>query len=138
MITLTLSDDQIYHLTSLLVGVASVDDDFDVFEADEIGDILDELCGGRAIPRDVSLMIANFDPASFSEEEACRALGLQTQQEKDAVLSLVMRVAHSDSIADAQENAYLVRVAEFLGASFEEIDLNDVIEIVPLPVPKGI
>ena len=134
MTTLTLRDDQITHLAGLLAGVASADGDFDVFEADEIGQILSDICKGE-IPLEASRLIAGFDPTEFSEPTACAALGLQTQEEKDAVLALIMRVAHSDNLADAQENAYLVRIAEYLGASFEEISLNDVIEIVPPPLP---
>lgn len=138
MTTLTFSDDQLMHLTGLLAGVASADGDFDVFEADEIGEILDEICAYESIPLSVSQMIVNFDYETFDEQASCDALHLQTQQEKDAVLALIMRVAHSDNLADAQENAYLVRVAEYLGASFEEIDLNDIIEIVPPPVPGSV
>ena len=136
MTTLTFSDEQFLHLAGLLAGVASADDDFDVFEADEIGDILSELCRFDQLPHPVSQLLLDFDVSSFSEQAACEGLGLQTQAEKDAVLGLVMRVAHSDNIADAQENAYLVRIAEYLGASFEEINLNDIIEIVPPPVPE--
>ncbi len=135
MTTLTFHEDQLVHLASLLAGVASADGDFDVFEADEIGEILADLCEDDEIPLEVSRLIAAFDPDEFSEEDACEGLGLKTQQEKDAVLALIMRVAHSDDLADAQENAYIVRVAEYLGASFEEIDLNDMIEIVPPPMP---
>lgn len=135
MTTLTFGDEQLVHLAGLLAGVANADGDFDVFEADEIGEILSSVCADDQIPLSVSRLIASFDPTQFAEREACAGLRLATQQEKDAVLALIMRVAHSDNLADAQENAYLVRIAEYLGASFEEIDPHDIIEIVPPPLP---
>lgn len=136
MTTLSLREDQVTHLAGLLAGVASADGDFDLFEADEIGEILTEITPGHQIPLEASRLIASFDAEAFSEEEACAALDLQTQREKDAVLALMMRVVHADAVSDAQENAYLVHVAELLGAHFEEIEMDDIIEIVtPPPLP---
>jgi uncharacterized tellurite resistance protein B-like protein len=137
MTTLNLREDQITHLAGLLAGVASADGDFDVFEAGEIGDILTDICPGHEIPLEASRLIANFEKVDFSVEEACAALNLQTQAERDAVLTLMMRVVHADDIPDIRENAYVTKVADLLGAHFEEIDMDDVIEIVtPPPIPE--
>ena len=84
MTTLTLRDDQITHLAGLLAGVASADGDFDVLEADEIGEILTDICDGDVIPLEASRLIVSFDPETFSEPDACAALDLQSQAEKDA------------------------------------------------------
>lgn len=137
MTTLSLRDDQIVSLAGLLAGVASADGDFDVFEAEEIGDILTELVYGGEVPLEASRLLATFDPEEFSVEHACQHLELIDQREKDAVVALLMRVVHADDVAHARENAYIVRVATQLGAHFEEVDMDDVIEIVaPPPVPQ--
>jgi len=136
MTTLSLDEEQIVALAGLLAGVASADGDFDIFEAEEIGDILAELVPGHEVPLEAGRLLAMFDPNDFPVEKACRDLALQGQREKDAVITLLMRVVHADDVSDAKENAYIVRVAELLGAHFEEVDLNDVIEIVsPPPLP---
>lgn len=138
MTTLSLHDDQIVALAGLLAGVASADGDFDIFEAEEIGDILADLVPGHEVPLEASRLLAMFDPNEFSVEDACRNLALGAQREKDAVIALLMRVVHADDVSDAKENAYIVRVAECLGAHFEEVDMSDVIEIVtPPPLPPN-
>lgn len=136
MTTLTLREDQIVSLAGLLAGVASADGDFDVFEAEEIGDILIELVAGDEVPLEASRLLAMFDYDEFSVEHACANLELTDQREKDAIVSLLMRVVHADDVAHAKENAFILRVATQLGAHFEEVDLDDVIEIVtPPPLP---
>ncbi len=138
MTTLSLRDDQIVSLAGLLAGVASADGDFDVFEAEEIGDILIDLVPGPEVPLEASRLLAMYDFDEFSVEDACANLALEDQREKDAVVALLMRVVHADDVAHAKENAYIVRVATLLGATFEEVDLDDVIEIVtPPPLPPG-
>lgn len=138
MTTLSLNEAQITQLAGLLAGVASADGDFDIFEADEIGDILTEVVPGHEIPLEASRVLADFDFEGFSEEEACRVLALETQAEKDAVIALMMRVVHADDVSDASENAYIVKVAQLLGAHFEEVEIDQVIEIVtPPPLPPG-
>lgn len=138
MTTLNLREDQITHLAGLLAGVAAADGDFDVFEAGEIGDILTEICPGHEIPLEASRLLANFEDSDFSVQTSCAALDLQTQAEKDAVVALMMRVVRADDITDIRENAYVVKVSELLGAHFEEVDMDDVIEIVtPPPLPNS-
>ena len=141
MTTLSLREDQIVALAGLLAGVASADGDFDVFEAEEIGEILADLVPDREVPLEASRLLATFTLDDFSVERACADLALTSQRAKDAVIALMMRVVHADNVSDAKENAFIVAVATELGAQFEEIDMDDVVEIVappPFPPPmKG-
>lgn len=135
---LSLELEGLKQLADLLLGAAYSDGQFDGFEAGEISDILDEVADGE-LPVEVSKHLSGFNPDSFSVEDACEAMDLSTEEERQAVVALVTRVTEADSLHDLGETAYLRRVINALGgdASEYEAHLFDVVVIKPPPTPKG-
>lgn len=135
--TLTLDTEQLKRLAELLLGAAHADGHFDGLEAGEIGDILHEVVDGD-LPSEVSMHLSKFDMADFSVQESCHEIGLDSDEDKRAVISLVTRVTEADSLHDLAETDYIRQVVDAIGGDVEAYEghMFDVVVVKPPPLPK--
>jgi len=135
MTTLKLSEDELLHVTDLLLATANADGRYDGSEADIILDVLESLVESE-LPAGIRDRLKSFNAESFDLASTCSALNFDRSR-RDALFGLISRVIEADMVIDFDESEFLKSVAEHLGATAGEIDVHLVkfIELSPPPVP---
>lgn len=126
---LTIDPDKLVVIGRLLVGAAYADGDYHELEEDQITRVLGEFVHEREPAARIAEELNNFDPASFSVEEACRELGTLDDGDKELVLNMVGHVVDADFVHDFDESDYVRRVADALGADADDYQ-NLTVEVV--------
>lgn len=134
MTTFRLSEDELLHVTDLLLATANADGQYAGSEVDIILDILESLVASD-LPPAIRERLKNFKPESFDVAQTCAALDFDDTQ-RNALFSLISRVIEADMVVDFDESEFLKSVADHLGATPKEIDAHLVkfIELSPPPM----
>lgn len=111
-------------LGELMLGAAFADGVKVAVEVIAIAEQLKEFVASDALPRHVADRLEKFDPKTFSVEEAVRHIHLRDDDDRQAVLTLVARVTHSDREVHPNEADYLRRVAGALGLDPDSIEVS--------------
>lgn len=117
---LELNEEQLQNMAHLLLGAAWADNELHGLEQAAIDKILKSLVDDGKVPSVVTDYVDSFDPETISVADACAGLGISTDEERRAVLSLVAQVIDADFTYDFDEGYYLREVAEALGAPEDE------------------
>jgi uncharacterized tellurite resistance protein B-like protein len=135
--TLNLDTEQLKAVTEILAGAAWADDQFHGLEAEAIGRIITEHADDEYAASAVKQHLAGFDKATFDVNAACKRVGLETDAERAALISLVARVTDADFTHDFAESDYIASVAEALGLDASSIKEHTVEEVkVSFSIPK--
>ena len=137
MSMLSLSLPEICHVAELLLGAAHADGEFDGHEAEAIGEILRQLVPDATLPVEVTGHLAQFDVDDLDVTQTARELRSMSEQERLAILNLVVRVVDADQVHDMREDDYIERVAIALGVDAKHYEqfIVEIIEITPPPLP---
>ena len=140
MSTLSLNLSQICHVAELLLGAANADGEFDGHEAETIGDILRSLVSGEALPSQVTSHLAQFDVDELDVETSAAPLLALSEESREAILHLVVKVVDADEVHDMAEDHYIKQVANALDVDDSHVDqfTVDIIEITEIPTPPPV
>ncbi len=135
-----LRNDELLLIAGILMGAASADGVVDGSEADTVKKIMAELVGYQPLPEDIDLFLQGFHPAQFHLQEACEKLHLATSEDRRSLLALVAEVTDADDVHADTEDAYIRKVAAFIGAEAEEfkdltMDIVFISSVSPPPLP---
>lgn len=135
MSVLNCNEEELVHVTDILLGAAHVDRTYDEEEVERVLTILIGMVSGH-LPRAVKLRFEVFDPDGFDLEKACAGLDFDVKQ-RNALFSLISRVIEVDDVHAYEESDYLEEVAVHLGADLDEIEPFhvDFIEVKPPETP---
>lgn len=111
-------------LGELMLGAAYADGVKVAVEVIAIAEQLKEFVAAVDLPRHVQDRLASFDPASFDPAVAVASLNLVDDKDREAVLTLLARVTHSDRVVHPEEEAYLRKVATLLGLDPDTIQVT--------------
>lgn len=111
-------------LGELMLGAAYADGVKVAVEVIAIAEQLKEFVEAIDLPDHVIGRLEAFDPATFDPAAAVRALNPRDQSDREAVLTLVARVTHSDRQVHAKEQQYLRTVASLLGLDPDSIEVS--------------
>ncbi len=103
-------------IADILLGAAHADRDFDRQEGAAIEAILEDFVGPGNLPAAVVTHLTRFEPDRFDLVRACRALRFEEDEQRQALLALVLRVVAADQVADPLEDVYVRKVAQSIGA----------------------
>jgi uncharacterized tellurite resistance protein B-like protein len=133
---------ELIRVAGVLMGAAYADEELSGDERATVYSILGQLVGEQEMPDEVLSFLEDFDPATFDLEETCRGLLLADREDKRALLSLVAEITEADEVHGWEEDDYLRRVAQAIGATQEDTQglTMEVVEIstltLPPPVPE--
>ena len=117
----TLSPNQLEDLAYVLLGAAHVDEHFHDKERDSLVEKLSEEFDLRPIPRALWEALSTFKWEEFDLAERCRSLQSLDSKERRQVLRLVAELTLADGVIDLRENSFLLKVADTLGATRDEL-----------------
>jgi uncharacterized tellurite resistance protein B-like protein len=112
--TLELNENQLQSLAHLLLGAAWADNELHGLEEAAVDRILKGLVEGGKLPAVVTDYVDSFDPEHVSIDEAVSGLGLDSEDNRRAVLELVVAVIDADFTYDFKEGDYVQNVATTL------------------------
>ena len=108
----------------LMLGAAWSDGRRDPVEIVAIAEQLKDFVDAPELPPYVVNRLEDFDPATFSLEEACGRLRFEDDSDRLGVLKLLARVAGADRHLHEGELAYLKRFARCVGLDPESIRIE--------------
>jgi len=111
-------------LGELMLGAAFADGVKVAVEVIAIAEQLKEFVAADDLPRHVADRLEAFDPTTFDIEQAVRHIHVRSDDDRQAVLTLVARVTHSDRHVDPAEVEYLRKVASALGLDPDSIQVT--------------
>lgn len=111
-------------LGELMLGAAYADGVKAAVEIIAIAEQLKEFVAAAALPRHVQHRLEAFDPAAFDPADAVAQLVLKDDRDREAVLTLIARVTHSDRHLHPKEDLYLRQVAGLLGLDPDTIEIT--------------
>jgi len=111
-------------LGELMLGAAYADGVKVAVEVIAIAEQLKEFVAADKLPRHVQARLEAFDPTTFDLAAAVGALSLREDRDRQAVLTLVARVTHSDRHLHPGEERYLRDVATLLGLDPDTIEIT--------------
>jgi uncharacterized tellurite resistance protein B-like protein len=133
---------ELIRVAGVLMGAAYADEELSGDERATVYSILGQLVGEQEMPDEVLSFLEDFDPAGFDLEATCQGLLLADREDKRALLSLVAEITEADEVHGWEEDDYLRRVAQAIGATQEDTQglTMEVVEIstltLPPPVPE--
>ncbi len=134
--------DELTRIAGVLMGAAYADGELDGNESSTVYTIMGQLLGERAIPDNILQYLESFNPELFDLKSVCSGLNLVTTEDRQALLALVGEIVEADDLHSHEEDDYIVRVAEAIGApkeEYAELTMNMVeiaSHIVPPPIPE--
>jgi uncharacterized tellurite resistance protein B-like protein len=134
--------DAIKGIAHVLVGAAHADGTAQMEEEAMILQLLADLLDADELPEELVQHLGRFDPESFDLEATCKGLGLDTKEQRRALLEAVAQVTEVDEVHDLDETHYIVKVARAIGAEPDEyenltVDVTHGEDEAPPPVPRG-
>ncbi|MCB9733139.1 MAG: TerB family tellurite resistance protein [Deltaproteobacteria bacterium] len=113
--------EQLIAIAELLLGAAHADGTVSWAERGVMGKVLASFVGTGELPDAVQAAISAFDPASFDVARAVSKLTLTTRRDRAELLGIVSQIVDADATLEPDEEGYLRRVAEAIGASDDEL-----------------
>lgn len=129
-------------ISHVLVGAAHADGKVQMEEEAIILQLLAALLEQDELPQELVDHLGAFDAEKFDLEQTCKALGLDTADQRIQLLKLVAQVTEVDEVHDLDETHYIKQVGRAIGASPEEyrdltVDVSSGRSFTPPPVPRG-
>ena len=137
--TLNLDTDQLKAVAEILAGAAWADDQYHGLEAETISRIISEHADDEYVASSVKQHLGSFDKDSFEVAAACERVGLDSDEQRSALVALVARVTDADFTHDFAESDYIASVAAALGldaASYREHTVEEVKVAFSIPKPS--
>lgn len=111
-------------LGELMLGAAYADGVKVAVEIIAIAEQLKDFVAADHLPRHVQQRLESFDPKTFDPARAVGELRLEDDGDKQAVLTLIARVTHSDRHIHPSEQRYLERVATLMGLDPDSLEIK--------------
>ncbi len=135
-----LDDARLLDCLDLLLGAAWADGVPSDHERTSLEKMSAELCGGDRLTAEARRYFDAFDAARFEPTIVCARLGLSPgrdalrEQRRRAFLTLVGRVVDADGVLEPEEEAYVSRLTEQIGATAADLQavLDDLAEVAGL------
>lgn len=111
--------DRIELVADILMGAAYTDNHLHGDEKETIKDLLAGMLTEASLPVNLTARIEAFSPKSFDLQATAKAFAADTNEQKRALLQLVVAVNDADQEYDLDEDQYLRKVAFAIGLSSE-------------------
>lgn len=111
-------------LGELMLGAAYADGVKVAVEVIAIAEQLKEFVSADRLPRHVQQRLERFDPATFDPAAAVAEINLKDDADRQAILTLVARVTHSDRHVHPGEQRYLEQIATLIGLDPSTIEIT--------------
>lgn len=117
MTLMTLRDDpdRLDALADILCGAAASDEHVAAQELEVVRTRLARLLDVTELPEAVHARLARFDPRGFDLPGAVERLGLDTEEDREAVLAAALDVIVADRFVDMGEYGYVAELADLFG-----------------------
>lgn len=138
MSKVTFDESSLPHLCDLLMAAAYADEQLDGREVEAVKKFLTDLMkDGSALPDEFVARIEGFDPKKFDMVATAAGLGDLTAERKRAVLEMISELSESDEEIALDEDEFLRKTANAIGASAAQLEgLTVEVEIVAPSRPK--
>lgn len=113
---------QLTAIAEILLGVAYADRRFEAAEYDVIRAILTTFSHLDELPKSVVDAISSFDPEAFDVSAAIDKLEV-VEDNRVALLRMILRVADADRVRDPEEQHYFHVVARTIGVGRSQTEL---------------